>query len=50
MKVWIVSDGELNTGYESRVRCICSTEERAKQFAEVFSEYNICIKEFEVIE
>lgn len=50
MKIYIVSEGALNTGYESRIKCICASEELANHIAKSFIEYCLIVTEFDVIQ
>lgn len=47
--VYIISEGELNTGYESTVKCVCGTKELAEKIQKAFQYQNIQITEFEVL-
>ena len=48
-KVYIISEGNLNTGYEVSVKCVCGTKELAEKIQKAFQHQNIHITEFEVL-
>jgi len=50
MKVYIVSEGELNTGHEASIRMVCANAILAEDIKKSFPYYNLVITEFEVIQ
>jgi len=50
MKIYIISEGELNTGYEATIKCICARLELAEHIVKAFPYYGLKITEFDVIQ
>ena len=50
MKVYILSEGKINTGYESSIKCVCANLKLAEHIQKSFEHYNLEITEFDVIE
>lgn len=48
MKVYILTEGQPNTGHEFSIKCVCGTAALAEHIQKAFPHYNLVITEYEV--
>jgi len=50
MKVYIITEGQPNSGHEFSIKCVCASGTLAEHIKKAFPYYSLVITEFEVIQ
>lgn len=50
MKVYIITEGKPNTGYDFTIAMVCISQNLAENIAKSFPHQNLVVTEYEVIE